>query len=126
MQANTHAPTVLLVDDNPVDHKLFDAFLGVALGRSYHFMAADTLAKALQMIETFRFDAIFVDNRLERGSTYLDNVPPINATGHAARLFVISAEIDEPVFRRHRDLGVERVIDKAHLMATLQGGLLAA
>lgn len=116
--------SVLLVDDDCVEKKLVEAYLSRHLGERYSLHHATSPADARKLLENQPFDCIFLDNRLNPYGNVSEYFETLNIDQPAARIFVISASVDDFDCLSPPPPGVERVISKFDLGREIENGLV--
>ncbi|GAB5506919.1 MAG: hypothetical protein Rhirs2KO_20820 [Rhizobiaceae bacterium] len=115
---------VLLIDDDNNMHKLMECFVKLHAKDVSEMTSVYTLEDAIALLKRERFDFIFLDNRLDRIADIRTTLPVLRHLTRGAKLFVISADVDQPYLLREQTEGVTAVIDKFELRAEIAAGLL--
>lgn len=82
---------VLLIDDDPIEHKLFETYMIKEFGEDYELLEAQTLDQGLEEIVADDFDGVFVDNRLKPFSSYRETLPTLLGKQIQSKVYLISA-----------------------------------
>ena len=115
---------VLLIDDDPNEHKLFDCYLRFALDDDIALHNAFTLDEGIAALQNHDICTVFLDNRLSPFVDYRQTFPVLQAMVHSTKVFVISACVDDECFRQSAGFGIAGVIDKFEVRERLEAGLL--
>ena len=116
--------SVLLVDDDHVAFKLLDAFLTARFPEGHRCIHANTLDVATECLKRESFDAVLLDNRLHLGCDVRDTLPVLSRWLRKAKVYVISACVEDASLRDARAMGACDVIDKFDLRQRICEGLL--
>jgi DNA-binding NtrC family response regulator len=102
--------SVLLVDDNIHQHKIFECY---AIGKEdLNLRHAQTIQQALLEIDVEIPDLILLDNRLHPFESFCDTIPLIRSRGYKGKIFVISADVSAPRMLNREQHSVSGFIDK--------------
>ena len=116
---------VLLIDDDPVEAKLLDAFLQRRFGPDdYALTCASGLSEGLCALRTRRFDHVLLDNRLPPFRDYRQTLPIVRLYARGTEPIVVSASVIDDCFEELDRYGDPAVIDKFRLRERIQAGLL--
>lgn len=116
-------PTVLLIDDDPVEHHLLNAMILRAERSDIKISGAVSLDEALGKVAQTEPKAVLLDHRLPPHDDYRQSVRALRKSGYDGPVVVISAAIGEPVFDEAGKHGVIEVIDKLKLWDEISDGL---
>ncbi|MDD9910792.1 MAG: hypothetical protein OXR62_14025 [Ahrensia sp.] len=116
---------ILLIDDDPNEHKLFDFYVSSVLNDQVELHNATTLDEGLCALSRQHFDAVFLDNRLKPYDDFRQTLPLLTGHVNGIRLFVISASVDDPCFDEVDAFPIDAVVDKYRVKDELAAGLLA-
>lgn len=102
--------SVLLIDDNSLQHELFSCYASTAnmIDISHAFCLEDGLTK----INEENPDVILLDNRLVPFQNFKETIPQIRASGYEGRIVVISSDVDGITKQEMTDYSVFSCIDK--------------
>ncbi|TCD16605.1 response regulator transcription factor [Oricola cellulosilytica] len=117
-------PTILLIDDDENMHKIFRCYCRMGGRTDYEIVGVKTLEAGLHVMRQTTLDAVLLDNRLQPFSDIRETLPHITSEIGSAKLYVISAHIDEPYLSGREIPGVDKVIDKFELRNEITGGVL--
>lgn len=117
---------ILLIDDDPVEEKLFRAMLRQFKRTDIELVCVSSIADAATCLKTMDVDIIFLDNRLTPHRSFRETVPRLRSNGELPRLFLMSASISDINTHETARFGIERVIDKFDVHDIVFGDLLAA
>ncbi|MEM8877815.1 MAG: response regulator [Pseudomonadota bacterium] len=115
--------TVLLIDDDPVEHHLLNAMLLRARRTDIEVSVAVTLDEAARKINTAAPGAVLLDHRLPPHDDYRISVQELRQAGYRGPVVVISAAIGERAFDEAKRHGVVEVVDKLRLWDEIVDGL---
>lgn len=116
---------VLLIDDDPIEAKLLSAFLRSRYDEAaYEVTHAIGLEEGLRALQRQTFDYILLDNRLPPFRDYRQTLPTVRLFSRGVEPIVVSASTIDACFGEAGAFGDPAVIDKFHLKASIQGGLL--
>jgi CheY-like chemotaxis protein len=139
---------LLLVEDNPVQIRLIQGYLGSAMCRYFELNCAETLADALKQLAAGPVDAILLDLSLpdstgadtfNRIHTAFPNVPIVVMTGledeelgtslvqAGAQDYLIKKQVNAPLLHRALRYAIERkrvALELEKTVAALQNALL--
>jgi CheY-like chemotaxis protein len=118
-----HMPTVLLIDDDPVEHHLLSAMILRAERTDIEISGAASLEEALQCVRQIEPRAVLLDHRLPPYDDYRKSMNVLRSTGYEGPVVVISAAVGEAVFDEASAHGVIEVIDKLKLWDEISDGL---
>ena len=105
---------ILIIDDNPVQHKLFEAY---CWENSLDAIYALSLDEGLQALKNSAPDMIFLDSRLFPYSNFTQTVPMIRDAGYEGKIIVISSDIRHPIFAEFASHPVDGCMDKFEITA---------
>ena len=116
---------VLLVDDDAMEMKLFEAFLSrcTAVVDLYY---CETVDEAIEKAREVEPDLIFLDDRLPPHMSCETSIPVLREAGVTTPIAVISAAIDQFNHRRYLDMGATVAIDKCDINADSIGPIIEA
>lgn len=117
--------SVLLIDDDPVQHKILSFFLKSSFGEDAEFTSAFDLEEAVAHLEKQSFEMIMLDNRLAPYKDYTDTIDRIRAVSQDSLIYLISAARDHEKFGDYQTRGILGVIDKFELRESITNGLLS-
>ncbi len=104
---------ILLVEDEPANTFLFREFLSRAPGLAgAEIDDANRLSSALEMLETERYDLVFLDLGLP-DSYGLDTLETFRARLPKTPVVVLSGSVDPATEKRARELGAAAFLNKA-------------
>jgi CheY-like chemotaxis protein len=115
---------VLLIDDDPNQHKIFSFFLTAKYGPESDFESAMNLEEAVSQLKRKQFDVIFLDNRLHPFASYTETIGEIRAASPRSAIYLISAAREQEKFGQVQNHGISDVIDKFDLREAISAGLL--
>lgn len=116
--------TILLIDDDPNEHRLFAYYLRKTLGRECRLDTASSLDEGVAALSGSKYDFIFLDNRLKPHADFRETLPALQAHLQDARTYIISASIDDDCFDETDDFPITGVLDKYDVRKSLEAGLL--
>lgn len=105
--------TILFIDDNEHQHKLIECYSQTL--DDVDVRHARSLESIIDNVERERFDVIFLDSRLPPHSDYRETAPKIRACGYDGKIIVISADINDPIFSKFDEFGVDDCLDKSDI-----------
>ncbi|MEO0636183.1 MAG: hypothetical protein AAFY73_05990 [Pseudomonadota bacterium] len=114
---------VLLIDDDPIEHKLFEAYFVGLEEPKHELVAVPTLREGLCQLDQAGFGAVFLDNRLSSGERYGETLPNIIQTAQGTRIYLISA-CTSGLRKVSREFPGVEVLNKFDIKAALEAGLL--
>lgn len=115
---------ILLIDDDPVEHKLIQRMLKDCYEGPFLLRYADTVAKGVTILKSQEIDLILLDDKLKNGRTAQQSVPELRATTDDVTMILISSSIDAAYLKDKTILDVYDIVDKYHLRARIREGLL--
>ena len=116
---------ILLIDDDPVEGRLLEAFLLRRFGAgAYALTHARRLEDGLRALHAQRFDHVLLDNRLEPFCDYRQTLPIVRMYARGTEPIVVSASLMDACFEELGAYGAPAVVDKFRLRERIQGGLL--
>lgn len=115
---------ILLIDDDPNEHKLFKFYIQKIFGPDCHLQNARTLEDGIAALAQNRFDALFLDNRLKPFADFRQTLPEMIDLLENTPTYVISASVDDDCFDDIERYPVAGVLDKFLVKARLESGLL--
>lgn len=114
--------SILLIDDDHIAHKLVGCFVKLHIAEPVELVSADTIGKAVELLRERSFDIVLLDNRLEPATDARETLPVLRELAGDAKLFVISAHVDEPYMPEVMRRGASAIIDKFELKKEFQAG----
>lgn len=116
--------TVLLIDDDPVEAKLLQAFLERRFGPDdYELEHAFDLSDGLRALRERRFDHVLLDNRLPPFCDFRQTLPVVRQYAKGTEPILVSASLIDECFGELEHFGDPAVIDKFRLRERIEGGL---
>lgn len=116
--------SVLLIDDDPNQHKIFSFFLMSRYGAGSDFQSAMNLEEAVSQLQQRLFDVIFLDNRLPPFMSYRETVGDLRAVSPDSAVYLISAAREREKLGRYQEYGIVDAFDKFDLREIISDGLL--
>lgn len=116
--------SVLLIDDDPNQHKIFSFFLMSRYGNDSGFESAMDLEDAVTRLKDRPFDVIFLDNRLPPYTNYCETIGDIRAVSPDSTIYLISAAREREKLGNYQRHGIVNAIDKFDLREVISEGLL--
>ncbi len=115
---------ILLIDDDPVEHKLIQRMLKDCYTQPYLLRYADTVDKGIAIMKTQQIDLILLDDKLKNGLTAEQSVPRLREFSNNIAMILISSSINAAHLRDKAILDVYDIVDKFHLRSRIREGLL--
>lgn len=115
---------ILLIDDDPIEHKLIQRMLKDCYDSPFLLRYADTVAKGITIMKSQKIDLILLDDKLKNGRTAKDSVPELRAISGDIVMILISSSINAAYLRDKTILDVYDIVDKYHLRSRISEGLL--
>ncbi|AKI01190.1 Response regulator receiver domain protein [Hoeflea sp. IMCC20628] len=115
---------LLLIDDDPNQHKILSCFLRKKYGADADFTSALDLDEALAHLAGQSFDVIFLDNRLPPYSDFTETIGGIVDISPDSDIYLISADRDKVSLNLCKSHGIVEMIDKFELREAVSEGLL--
>lgn len=116
---------ILHIDDDMPSHKIFKTVLGFRFENEFEVHTADDLEEALGLLESHRYDYVFLDNRLTPYRSAVETLPKLLPLCPDSMVYVISASTDETFLRGVDAFPIAGVIDKFDLLKQMETGLIA-
>ena len=117
---------ILYLDDCDIDHRLMAAYLQSDPRRSYDMTPCRSLDEAVGALKCERYDALIIDNKMPPFESYHEPYRKLkDSTGYRGPTLVVSADITSRELEEGHRQDHEIVLDKANLLAAIQGGMLA-
>ena len=116
---------ILLIDDDPVEFRLIERMLKDCYTQPFTLRFAETLEKAITILQTQETDIVLLDDKLNHGLTAKDSVPVIKRIKDSVPLILISSNIDAAYLKDKTILDVYDVVDKFNLRKRINEGLLS-
>jgi len=113
--------SILLIDDERMEHRLFDSALRTAFGNAYKLEYARSVASALPLLETKTFDLIFLDDQLSNLINAVVSVPQVQVYANGAPIVVVSKSTYPEYMKDKIALGVADIVNKFDLGDYLAG-----
>lgn len=113
--------SLLLIDDERMEHRLFDMSLRTALGSVYTLDYARSVKSALPLLETKTFDLIFLDDQLSNLENAVVSVPQLLPYSNDASIVVVSKSTNSEYMKDKKILGVAGIVNKFELHDYLIG-----
>lgn len=114
---------VLLIDDDPIEAKLLDAFLRQRFGEAFALTYTASLEAAIELLAAQRFDHVLLDNRLPPYRDHRETLPMLKGHTRDAETIVVSASPDG-VLGEGAGPPTAPFIDKFELRRAIGDGLL--
>lgn len=114
---------LLLIDDDPLEHKIFRKFLGRGTNAGAELISSIQLDDAIAHLKATEFDFIFLDDRLSPYASLVETLPLIRPYISKAKIFAISSSLDSPHLKEAKYIGVDKIFDKSDLNAVLSSDL---
>lgn len=102
--------SVLVIDDNEHQHKLLEVYSRTLDAISVSFVSC--LTSAIDHMTATPPDLIVLDSRLQPYSDFRETVPKLREAGYDGKIIVVSADVDQPIFKQARAMGVDACVDK--------------
>ena len=115
---------ILLIDDDPDEHKLIQRMLKDCYNAPYLLRYADTVEKGIAILKNQTIDLILLDDKLKNGRTAKQSVPEIRQFSGDIAMILISSSINAAYLRDKAILDVYDIVDKYHLRGRIREGLL--
>jgi CheY-like chemotaxis protein len=122
--AKVHSPSVLLLDDNPMQHKLFECYATTMPDLT--LQCVRNVEDALVVIGSKKPDVVILDNRLCPYTSYTQTMPLLRDYGFDGRIVVISSEVSNEMKRDPASNGVKAFVDKSEFNAQTFSLLLSS
>jgi response regulator of citrate/malate metabolism len=116
--------SLLLIDDDPNQHKILSCFLRKKYGADAGFTSALDLDEALVHLGQSSFDVILLDNRLPPFSDFTETIGEIVSFSPDSDIYLISADRDKVSLNLCKSHGIVEMIDKFELREAISEGLL--
>jgi CheY-like chemotaxis protein len=113
--------SLLLIDDERMEHRLFDNALRTAFGGLYKLEYARSVASALPLLESKTFDLIFLDDQLSNLNNAVVSVPQLQVYSNGAPIVVVSKSTNSEYMKDKDALGVAGIVNKFDLTNYLSG-----
>lgn len=110
---------ILLIDDDPIEHRIFRKFLENGQNSQTHLSCCSDLNTAIALLKEKSFDYIFLDDRLSPFTSLLETLPLIRDYLHEAKTIAISSSLDSPHLTSAENIGIDKILDKNDLKAFL-------
>lgn len=117
---------ILLIDDDPVEEKLFRAMIRQHGRDDIDLVCVSSIDEATAYLDAEEVDIVFLDNRLSPHRSFRETVPRLRAGCELPRLVLLSATIMDINQHETARFGIERVVDKFDVRDIVFGDLLAA
>ena len=114
---------ILLIDDDPIEHRLFRKFLSRGVNSEAELVCSSDLNEAVRILADRPFDCVFLDDRLPPYSSLLETLPQIRSHMGYAKVFAISSSLDSSHLRDRNVTGVDGIYDKNDLKSVLSRNL---
>ncbi|WP_018690291.1 response regulator [Ahrensia kielensis] len=115
---------ILLIDDDPNEAKLFHAYIDLLSPGAYELYFAETLEESVEMFSQRDYSAVFLDNRLRPFADFRETLPTIEQYVGDARLYVISASINDDCFEFASRFPDVTFLDKFHILKKFRLGTI--
>lgn len=115
---------ILLIDDDLNEHKLFGAYVDHLAAGKCQLHVATTLDEGVEKLSQMEFASVFLDNRLRPYADFRETLPAITEHSKDAKIYVISASINDECFKLAPKFPEITVIDKFVIREKLKEGLL--
>lgn len=115
---------LLLIDDDPNQHKILSFFLKKKYGPGADFVSAQNLEEGLDHLARQCFDVILLDNRLPPYADFTQTVGGIVEASPDSDIYVISAGREKISVEQCKSHGIVEIIDKFELRNAISEGLL--
>lgn len=109
----------LLIDDDVLEHKMFDCYLAAGQTVQYDLVSTADIDEAIDLLKAQSFDFIFLDDRFAPYKSALDTLPLLRKVVGAAKIVIISSSTDARHLKDPDDLNVLTIIDKFELRSVL-------
>lgn len=116
---------ILLIDDDPVEFRLIERMLKDCYNEPFTLRFAETLEKAITILNTQETDIVLLDDKLNHGLTAKDSVPVLKRIKDTVPLILISSNIDAAYLQDKAILDVYDIVDKFNLRKRINEGLLS-
>ncbi|WP_417417489.1 response regulator [Hoeflea sp.] len=116
--------SLLLIDDDPNQHKILSFYLKKRFGADADFASAQSLDEGLAHLAQQSVDVIFLDNRLPPYTDFTQTVGDIVSASPDSEIYVISAARENVTIELCRSHGIVDMIDKFDLRDVISEGLL--
>lgn len=116
---------ILYLDDDPLDHKLFDLYLRRSdSAESCRLTCVSTITDARQELDDAVVDILVLDNRMPNSPNFRATLSRLGALGQHTKIVVVSSEVEDDIFKNldHLDHKPAAIIDKAELRARVREG----
>lgn len=114
---------ILLIDDDPVEHKLIQRMLKDCYDNPYVLRYADSVDKGIAILKSQQIDLILLDDKLKNGLTAQQSVPQLREHSNNIAMILISSSIKAAHLRDKAILDVYDIVDKFHLRSRIREGL---
>jgi len=115
---------ILLIDDDPVEHKLIQRMLKDCYDKPYVLRYANTVEKGISVLKTQKIDLILLDDKMQDGLTAQQSVPQLREIADDISMILISSSINADYLKDKTILDVYDIVDKFHLRSRIREGLL--
>ena len=113
--------SLLLIDDERIESKLFDSALRKAFGEIYTLEYAESLSSAVPLLEVKTFDLIFLDDQLSDYKNAVESVPHLKVYSNGAPIVVVSKSTNVEYMKDKKALGVANIVNKFNLSGYFSG-----
>ena len=112
--------TILLVDDDPKEKGEITRIFKALTPEFFHVDFVTKCSEAVRQVEQKRYDLVLLDDRLSQKISAKFSVPLIKNTNPSVPIAVISNDISCEHLQSTRTLGVDHIVDKAHMVDFLR------
>ena len=109
----------LLIDDDFLEHKMFDCYLASGQTVDYDLISTSTIEDAIDALAKHSFDFIFLDDRLAPHKSAIETLPMLREHIGAAKIVLISSSIEARHLQDPTALNVLAVMNKFDLKSAL-------
>ncbi len=113
--------SLLLIDDEKIEQKLFEMALKTTIGNVYTLDYAPTIASAVPLLKSKEFDLIFLDDQLSNLENAVVTVPQLLPYTNGAPIVVVSKSTNAGYMKNKNILGVADIVNKFELNDYLIG-----
>lgn len=112
--------TILLVDDDPDEKGQVTRIFKALTPEFFEIDFVTKCSEAVRRVQMQSYDLVLLDDRLSQKISAKFSVPMIKTTNPAVPIAVISNDISSDHLENTRALGVDHIVDKAHMVDFLR------
>lgn len=112
--------SVLLIDDDELEHMFVTRMLKKFMKSNFHVEHVEKCSKAMTALFDKKYDLVLLDNLLHGQVSARFSVPIIRQANRETPIVIISNNIEFDYLKNPADLGVDAIVDKADLGAFLE------